>query len=233
MVKYYTDIFFDLDRTLWDFDRNSSETIQELFTDLKIQEKTGTNSEVFYEKFIEENHRLWKDYRQGEISKDELRTSRFTETFFHFKSGDWKTAHKMSALYLDICPYKTHLIEGAIEVLEHLTKNYKIHLITNGFRESQRIKIRSSGIEKYLSEIIISDETPYRKPMRAIFKYAMERAGSQPEKSIMIGDDLNKDVLGAKKASMDQVFYNSRNKTSVKPRPTFEIKKLNELLNLL
>ena len=228
----YTDIFFDLDRTLWDFDRNSSETIQELFIELKIEEKTGTTFEPFFQKFIELNDALWKDFRQGEISKEALRASRFTETFFHFNSGDWKTARKMSALYLEICPYKTHLVEGAKEVLEYLVKKYKLHLITNGFKDSQRIKIQSSGLESYLSEIIISDETPYRKPMRAIFNYAMDKAGSEPERSIMIGDDIHKDILGAKKASMDQVYLNAKKKPLDKFRPTYEVNKLSELLEL-
>jgi putative hydrolase of the HAD superfamily len=233
LVKIYTDIFFDLDRTLWDFDRNSNETVHELFVNLKIEEQVGVQFQPFFQKFIEMNDSLWKDYRQGEISKDDLRTSRFSQTFFHFKSGDWKTAHKMSALYLEMCPYKSHLVEGAKEVLDYLIDHYKIHLITNGFSESQRIKIRSSGLESYFTEIIIADETPYRKPMRAIFKHAMEKAGSLPKNSIMIGDDLHKDILGAKKASMDQVFFNYMDKPAVKPRPTFEIKKLTELLEVL
>ncbi|MEQ8324150.1 MAG: YjjG family noncanonical pyrimidine nucleotidase [Vicingaceae bacterium] len=228
----YTDLFFDLDRTLWDFDRNSRETLLEIHLEFKLAEVIRADFETFHAVFAEKNLALWRELRGGNNAKEELRTRRFTDTIFHFNNQDWKLARKMSQYYLDVCPYKQHLVSGSQEVLDYLTQKYNLHLITNGFGDSQRIKLKESQLEKYFDQVIISDETPYRKPMRAIFNFALEKAQTQASRSVMIGDDLSKDILGAKKAGIDQVYFAKVSGRRPPFKPTYEITDLSELMTL-
>jgi len=230
----YTDIFFDLDRTLWDFDRNSAETLTELFEIYGLKEELGIDFFTFMESFRKINASAWRDFRQGNQSKEEMRTNRFLQTFNKYGSSDWKMARKMSLDYIEICPYKGHLIEGAEILLEKLQPNHSIHIITNGFSDTQRIKINSSGLAKYLSEIIISDETPYRKPDTAIFNLALKKCGGKKDSSLMIGDDWQKDIQGARRSGINQVFFNPEDIAVLeKGSTTYVIKRLCEIDNIL
>ncbi len=204
----YKDIFFDLDRTLWDFDRNSAETLHELYDDHGLKNELGVDVDSFISKFREINAAEWRDFRNGGQTKEEMRNNRFVQTFFHYGSGDWKLARKLSREYIEICPYKSNLISGARDLLENLKSDYSMHIITNGFSDTQKIKIESSDIRQYFNAIIISDETPYRKPQREIFLEGVKKANAEFEQSIMIGDDWQKDIQGAKRAGMDQIFFN-------------------------
>ena len=135
--------------------------------------------------------------------------------------------------YTENCPNKTHLIEGTKEVLEYLHNKYRLHIITNGFAESQKKKIQGSGLAPYFNKINISDETSFRKPQRKMFQLALQRALAAYNSSIMIGDDLHKDIIGAKMAKMDQIHFNPEGKPQGKVVPTFTITRLKELMDIL
>ena len=95
-------------------------------------------------------------------------------------------------------------------MLKYLSKKYKLHIITNGFHEVQHIKLQHAGLTSYFNEIITSEQMGVKKPNPKIFNYALQKANTSAEESIMIGDDLEVDVLGAEKVGIQGVFFNPK-----------------------
>lgn len=230
----YSHFFFDLDRTLWDFDRNSAETLSELYDNHRLEDLLNIDVQSFIQSFREINAQSWREFRKGKESKDELRNNRFVQTFFRFGSGDWKLARQLSREYVETCPHKGNLMPGTIELLEKLSNNNRgIHLITNGFSDTQRIKIKSAGLEKFFDQVVISDETDYRKPDRAIFRHALKLAKAVDKASLMVGDDYEKDIVGAQRAGIDQVHLNPQDRAVSGAAPTYTVSTLWEVSELI
>lgn len=228
-MKSVKDIFFDLDHTLWDFEKNSGETLHELHNELELNSHTK-DAHNFIEKYQEINHYYWKLYRDGKIEKAKLRVIRFQETLEHFGINDDKLAERMGEEYLKRCPQKRHLFPDAIEVLEHLSKNYKLHIITNGFLEVQHIKTRQSGIHDFFDLILCSEEVGVNKPHPDIFHFAMKSTNAKAEESVMIGDTYEADILGAKSVGMKTIFFNP--KKELVEEETLQIHELKELIDI-
>src|SRR3978361_278346 len=143
----YTHLFFDLDHTLWDFETNSKETLQELFYKHKLDETITKDFDGFYDRYSIHNKKLWDRYHNGFIKQEELRWKRMWHTLLDYKNGDEKLSKQLAFEYLEILPHKKVLFPYAIEIIEYLlNKNYKLHLITNGFEEIQWGKLKSSNI---------------------------------------------------------------------------------------
>lgn len=228
----YKHIFFDLDHTLWDFEANSRATLAELYEELGLHGRGIPSFEVFHETYLPINSQYWARYHHKLLGKDELRVGRFLETLRRFKVDDEVLAETMAQQYLDRSPYKTAIFPDALEVLEYLSKKYTLHIITNGFSEVQDIKIRESRLEVYFRHVFVSERVGHQKPEREIFLHAMEVTGATPEDSVMIGDNMATDIMGAKSAGMDQVFYNPLGKKT-RDKATYEVATLTELKNFL
>ena len=224
-------IFFDLDHTLWDFDANSHATIKALFYDKKLDEKLDCDVDEFYHAYIRINEQKWELYRQHLITKDRLRAERFVETFAEFGFHDSELAMSYENEYLNTCPYKSILIEGTLETLDYLNDKYDLCIITNGFFETQKIKLRESGLTPYFNHVFTSDQIGCNKPDRRIFHESLKQSGAQRKSSVMIGDSLVTDILGAKNYGMAQVFFNPDGQMHSE-RITHEIKKLEQLRDL-
>jgi putative hydrolase of the HAD superfamily len=230
-MKKYKHIFWDLDRTLWDFDKNSEEAIRDLYKKHDLPIKLGVEFDVFFQEYLTINHDLWAAYRKGEVTKDELRLRRFHYSFEKFGYSDSVFALSFNDDYVALCSSKSNLIPHSKEVLDYLKPNYEMHVITNGFVEAQQVKINNSGLDKYFTEVVVSDGLGYRKPDKRIFDYAFEKSGATAENSIMIGDDYGPDVLGAKAVGMDQVYFTKALQKG--EDATFVIHSLLELKNIL
>lgn len=231
-MKSYQHLFFDLDHTIWDFDKNAEETLQELFLVYDLP-KLGLHSpDLFIETYTRNNHQLWADYHTGKIDKQTLRETRFKKTFLDLGLSPDVIPGQFEDDYVAICPTKTNLFEGAHETLQYLQAKYTMHLITNGFKESQDLKIRGAGIGRYFNQVIVSEDVGVNKPDPAIFRHALDVAGAEKETSIMIGDSLEADVMGALNFGMDAVYFNPAGL----PKPAhvpLQITRLNELTLLL
>lgn len=230
----YQHIFFDLDHTLWDFEANSIATLQELFVEHEL-EKIGIPSfDKFYASYSVINDKLWDRFRKGFINRQELRIKRFTMTFLDFKLCNDKLCADLGARFLEILPTKTALFPDTVAVLDYLQdKQYPIHIITNGFEETQLLKMKHSGIQHYFTHIITSETCGRLKPHREIFDYAVNLAGTRCADSIMIGDTLEVDILGAQEAGMDQVYFAPAEVQQSVITPTYTIKTLSELKEIL
>lgn len=231
-MKKYKHLFFDLDHTLWDFDRNSHEVLVELYHKYNLGELGITSFELFHSAYKERNAMMWEQYRLGKIGKAELRDNRFILTFWDLGMDTSLAPKEMSAEYLRLSPQKNHLFPHAHETLSYLKDKYTLHIITNGFEEAQHIKLQSSDLTKYFKEIIISEQVGFKKPDIRIFEISAEKANAAPEECMMIGDGLEVDVLGAQAAGWDAVYFNPF-RTEHKENPTYEIRSLDELKSML
>lgn len=229
----YKQIFFDLDHTLWDFETNSKETLQDMFHEFHLQEKGIPDFKMFHNTYVVHNTKMWERFRKGFIGRDELRWKRMWLTLLDFKIADESLVQKISERYLEVLPVKTNLFPDTIEVLDYLTeKKYLLHLITNGFEKTQLQKITHSHIDHYFTYMITSEIAGSLKPHRGIFDYALQKTGCKAEEALMIGDALDVDILGAQNAGIDQVYYASE-KPSNGIQPTFFISSLRELKKIL
>ena len=230
----YDQLFFDLDHTIWDFDTNSEATLLDLFHELKLNERATGDFNHFHTTYHHHNEIYWDRCRKGFINREELRWKRMWRTLVDFKITDETLAKQMSERYLDILPTKTNLFPHCIELLEYLTaKKYPMHLITNGFEKTQYQKIKNSGIDRFFTHMVTSEQAGIMKPHAAIFEYALNLTKSTAEKCIMIGDTLEVDILGAKNMGMDTVYFNPAKPHNDKVIPTYVIGSLNELKTIL
>ena len=228
----YRHIFFDLDHTIWDFDRNAEETLHELYMEYKLGELGLPPAEVFISRYTENNHRLWAEYHLGKITKDALREMRFKQTFLDLGMHPNIIPDGFEDHYVRVGPHRTNLFPGAHETLQYLQGKYKMHLISNGFQESTKIKVSGSNLGKYFENVIISEVVGINKPDKAIFEHALKLAGANKHESVMIGDSLEADIYGALNFGMDAIYFNPAGL----PRPDdveVEIRNLTELLDIL
>ena len=229
----YSHLFFDLDHTLWDFDTNAKESLSEIFDEFELESRTTTVFSEFYKIYLHHNAILWDRYHKGFISSEDLKWKRMWRALLDCKLGDEILARNMSSRFLDILPTKKLLFEYTIEILNYLeSKNYTMHLITNGFEKTQWSKLNNSNLSKYFTNVITSEASSAVKPAKEIFEYALVKAGAKLEESIMIGDNPDADIQGAINAGMDSIFVNHIN-IPIEVSPTFTIYKLKELEEIL
>jgi putative hydrolase of the HAD superfamily len=229
----YKDLFFDLDHTLWDFELNSKETMQELYINHHIAALGITDFDAFFNIYTAHNHRLWDRYSKGYIKQEELRWKRIYLSLLDFKIANEQLSKEMSLEFLQILPTKKKLFPHTIEILNYLKeKDYKMHLITNGFESVQMQKIKNANIAHYFTEVITSEASNSLKPNKEIFEFALKTANATLSESIMIGDNETADIQGGINIGMDTVFVNHLNVAPTIPA-TYTITHLKELASLL
>lgn len=203
-----TDVFFDLDHTLWDFDKNSEMAFDRIFKtkypDIKIQD--------FIEKYVPINQQCWKLYQDDKMTHVELRYNRLKFSFdaLNYQISD-DSINDIANDYIEFLTDNNHLFDGAIEVLEYLKPKYRLHIITNGFAGVQDKKINNASLGGYFKTVTNSELAGVKKPNSIIFDYAVNLAQASKENSIMIGDCLDADVNGALNAGLDAIFFNEKN----------------------
>ncbi len=230
-MRNYTCIFLDLDRTLWDFEANAREAFLEMFDQYNLQ-KIFTDFETFHQTYRRFNRQLWEDYRNGKIDKERLKYVRFLLTLQAFGKDDAELARQLGEDYVAISATKTQLFPHSHEVLSYLKGKYRLYIITNGFQEIQLKKISNSKLGGYFDGIITSERAGVQKPHAEIFQYALRQAGAEASASLMIGDDIEGDILGAQALGMDQMLFNPESKVH-QAKPTFEIHSLLEIKQIL
>ncbi|MEY8761532.1 YjjG family noncanonical pyrimidine nucleotidase [Chryseobacterium tongliaoense] len=222
-------IFFDLDNTLWDHRKNAYLTIKDLFEKEEITLKYAIDFEEFHSVYHDINERLWEQIRDGIIGKEYLRKHRFYDTFKHFGVEDENLSEFFEEHFLDKILNHNELVEGAAYILDYLkSKNYTLHIISNGFQEVTERKCILSGIDKYFQTITSADSVGVRKPNPLIFEYSLGLSNADKEESILIGDDWIADVIGAQRFGMDVIFFDVYREN----RPEENLKSITHLLQI-
>lgn len=206
--KKITDVFFDLDHTLWDFDKNSALTFEKIFR----LNAVNVNSKEFLSHYESINLAYWKLYREDKIDKASLRFGRLNDAFLAINTVlETELIHKLSEDYITHLTTFNHLFENTIEILDYLRLKYNLHIITNGFKEVQHKKLSQSNIDHYFKTVTNSEMVGVKKPNPQIFNYAIDLAKTSANQSVMIGDNYEADILGAHNIGMDTIFFNVNN----------------------
>lgn len=231
MKQRYRHLFFDLDRTLYDFENNNRQTLQSLFCQYNLEGQGISCFDAFYSTYLKINYGLWQQYKKREITKEILNHSRFLQTLaaFNITNG---LAEVFAREYITLSPLQTRVLPGTFEILDYLLPRYSLHIITNGFEEIQYEKLRRCGLQSYFSQVITSEKAGAQKPHQLIFSHALQQAGASLQESLIIGDDPETDILGGIDFGMDQVWLRQAGESS-HYQATYTIGCLLELKNIL
>jgi len=231
-LKKYKHIFFDLDRTLWDFDAAAEVAFERIYEQYNLKSLGIPSAHDFHEVYHPLNEQLWVLYRADKITKDDLNHTRFLKPLEHYGIHDVDLADHLSEDYVYWSPRIVRLVPGTMELLDYLKPKYHLHLITNGFEEVQDTKLTLSGMKPYFETLTVSEEVGVKKPNPEIFLYALRKANATPEESLMIGDEMAVDIDGARAAGMDTVLFNPKGE-KVEGERTFEVRTLQEIIEIL
>lgn len=232
-MRSYRTIFFDLDHTLWDFEANSRATLDHIYREFDLGQKGIAAFEEFYQIYKAHNERLWERYRKGFIKRDELKWKRMWLTLLDFKVADEPFAKELAQVFIEMLPRQQKLFPHAVSVLDHCrSRGYQLSVITNGFEDTQWKKLEACQIGHYFAHVVTSEKSHSVKPNAEIFEFALQASNTTSEQALMIGDNLDVDIAGAKNAGIDQVFFNPE-KRAHDFVPTFEIACLSELQQIL
>lgn len=228
----YKHIFFDLDRTLWDFDAAAEVAFERIYEKYHLKSLGIPSAHEFHEVYHPLNEQLWVLYREDKITKDYLNRTRFMQPLAHYGIHDTALADHLSEDYVYWSPRIVRLVPGTMELLDYLKPKYHLHLITNGFQEVQHTKLSGSGLEPYFETLTVSEEVGVKKPNPEIFLYALRKANASPAESLMIGDEMAVDIDGARAAGIDTILFNPKGET-IEGERTFEVKSLKEIMGIL
>ena len=231
-LKKYKHIFFDLDRTLWDFDAAAEVAFERIYEQYNLNSLGIPSAHEFHEVYHPLNERLWELYREDKITKADLNRTRFLKPLEHYGIHDVELADHLSEDYVYWSPRIVRLVPGTMELLEYLKPKYHLHLITNGFKEEQDTKLTLSGMKPYFETLTVSEEVGVKKPNPEIFQYALNKAHATAEESLMIGDEMAVDIDGARAAGIDTVLFNPKGE-KIEGERTFEVKDLREIKQIL
>ncbi len=234
-MKHYTDLFLDFDDTLYDTHGNAVIALRELFDVLQL-ERWFPDEQLFYDEYWKANIDLWTSYSKGDITRDYLIVERFRRPL-SFGVGLEPTVEqclKASDIFLDFCSSKSGLVEGAQQLMDYLlSKGYHLHMCSNGFHEVQYKKLKSCGLHDYFDTIILSEDAGANKPSAQFFDYAMQKTAAPMASTLMIGDNLQTDILGAKQFGLDAAYFNRFPEYPADIPVDYEVSALKELLKIL
>ena len=223
-------IFFDWDHTLWDHDANAMESLSELFYAFDLDKKSIHTFGSFFEIYHKVNHQLWEDYQFGKIDQQSLRETRFKKVF---EAIQIEGPHiEFGNEFLHRTPRKTKMLDGAVEIIELLAKNYPLFVLTNGFSDVQEIKISGSGLKHCFEQVITSEEAKAKKPDATFYQYALQQANCLPEEALMIGDHEKIDVWGAEQVGIPAIHFCAKDDPSLATRKINHLSELKNWINL-
>ena len=228
-MKEIKHIFFDLDHTLWDYDRSAHETLSEIYARLDLAQ-SGLTIKKFVNTFYEVNNKLWSKYNDGLIDREYIKSQRFREIFDTY-GIDTQKSEEASFYFLNNCSLKPYLMDDALTAIHYLSNRHELHIITNGFIDAQNRKLTSSGIAHFFRVMVTSECIDARKPSPEIFEHSLNEAKATKAESIMIGDNPRTDIQGARDFGMKTVFYDPSGRK--KSLADFTIQSHMELLKLL
>ena len=224
-----TKLFFDLDHTLWDYETNARATLLDMYSTFEL-DRFFNDETHFIQTFKQQNEQLWHRYNVGEIDKFEIRNHRFGYIMNAVKNSDLNLAQELSNQFIIECPRKKALMPNARQVLDKLAKDFELGIITNGFDDTQNIKLKYSEINHYFKWVVTSESSGHRKPAKGIFDFTLDYSGGVIEDIVIIGDNLQTDILGANNAGWKSVWYNPQEESTAPSQ--LQVHDLIELLAL-
>ena len=216
-------IFFDLDDTLFDFSEASFISLLRLWNETPEIRCRFDNPEAFLDEYHIHNKHMWQLHESGQISADFLKPERFRLTVAPERNAEeiLKAMRRLNDRYLWLLGECNSPVKGVTDLLEDLSKRYLIGVLTNGFTEVQYRKLHSTGLDRYIQRMVISDEIGIQKPDARIFRYAEQETGATPETTIMIGDNPDNDIQGALNAGWRAIYFDCKSKPFSSNSPNY------------
>lgn len=230
-MKEIKHIFFDLDHTLWDHETNARKVLGDIYEAYNLESRIKSTKSGFLDTYSKVNAQLWDDYNHDRIDRDYLRDERFRIVLEKCGATHTEDGIEMSTYFLHHCPRQGLIMDGADMVLNYLAKKYTMSIITNGFDDVQKIKLETSGLDKFFSHLFTSESIGRKKPHREIFDHALKTVGHTNKEAIMIGDSPKADIEGARNAGIIPIFYNPLG--TAKSDCQWQISHLSELMKIL
>jgi putative hydrolase of the HAD superfamily len=229
----YKSLFIDLDDTLWDTAYNNKKSLEEVF-DAHNWKRHYASFEAFHKIYWPHNMDLWDQYSKGLIDRQTLIVERLGFVLRPMGITEKKDILAINTEFLQRTTTKTRIVEGAIELLEHLRYHYRMFILSNGFREVQSLKLQNAGLAPYFEKLILSEDAKAQKPSKAIFDYALINTNSRRKESLMIGDAISTDIEGAYHSDIDQLWFNPNNLPAPNDfTPTYTVHSLKEICDIL
>ena len=230
----YKDLFIDFDDTLYDTYGNAVISLRETFEAFRL-ERFFADPQVFYDAYWAANIDLWTRYSKGEITRPYLIVERFRHPLSAGQGLDVTEPFclEMSDKFLEFCSSKPGVVEGAHELMDYLKhQGYRMHMCSNGFHEVQYKKLAACGLKDYFDTIILSEDAGANKPSMQYFDYALRQSGADIATTIMIGDNLQTDIMGANRAGLDTILFN---RWGIEPSsvPTYTVETLRDIMKIL
>jgi 2-haloacid dehalogenase len=225
----YRLFLFDLDDTLLDFKASEHLSFENTMRELGVL----ATPQGLFTQYQAINMELWKAFELGVVSKDFLKVERFRRTF---AGGDLELdAEAASYLYHEALSKSVVLIDGAQKLCETLAAIGEVGIITNGVESIQHRRITASGLHAHLSFVSTSEACGHAKPDSRFFDYTVKLARSfSPQETIIIGDRLDADILGANRFGIESCWFNPGQLTNdTDARPTCEVAHLNDVIPVL
>ena len=234
---HYKDLFIDFDDTLYDTHGNAVIALSETFECFHL-DRYFEDPQVFYDAYWTANIDLWTQYAKGEITRDYLIVERFRRPLSVGKGIEItkELCLEISDKFLDFCASKPGVIDGAQELMDYLKqKGYRMHMTSNGFHEVQYKKLAACGLRDYFDTIILSEDAGVNKPSPLYFDYALKVSGASRDTTLMIGDNLQSDILGALNAGLDAMLFNrwAIEQKDIPQEPTFIVDNLRDIMRIL
>jgi putative hydrolase of the HAD superfamily len=230
-MKKYEHIIFDLDHTLWDYERNSRITVNHLFQKHELEQLLKCSFTDYFKVYTLNTNRLWDLYNKKKINQKTLRKKRLEMVFTHFGYRSPNLEKELERSYIETCPYSPHLIDHTQDVLSELFNNHQLHLLTNGFKITQDIKLKTTDIKRFFQNIITSDDSGYSKPSYEAYNFLHQKLNAEKGNCLMVGDNLSSDIKGANDFGYDTCFFSPKGASS--GYATYKINKLHRLLELV
>lgn len=231
MTKHYSSVFIDWDDTLWDFHANAYIALEKAYERHNLP-LYFDSFQHFYTLYEERNKELWAEYAKGQITKEYLQKERFLYPFKAIHKANEVLAEKVGTDFLELTILQNKLVTGATELMEYLSQKYSIVLVSNGFKEVQYRKIASSGLQHYITHVVLSEEIGVQKPNKQIFEHALKLINKTNSEVIMIGDNLETDIKGAANIGIDTIYL-SKNIPSTIGYPTHTVQTLSQIMNII
>lgn len=231
----YKNIFLDFDDTLYDTHGNACLALRDVYEHFHL-DRHFASLEAFTVPYWQTNEELWARYAAGEIDRPFLILERFRRPLSLCTGLDVTPEYclQVSDYFLDRCCEQTGIIDGAHELLRYLrSKGYRLFMASNGFHEVQYRKLAAVGMRNYFDAIILSEDAGHNKPSPEYFEYALRISKSTADSTLMIGDNLTSDIMGAAGIGIDQVWFNPAGRPSPDFRPTHIISSLTEVMNII
>lgn len=238
MQKSYKKLLFDLDNTLVDDDENRKYAIKQILIE---RERNVSKEKV--EKFLKLDNQFWKDRAEGKIrdpykfrtNEEKTKWVRAQRFIKYFKNITLDEGIKINDKYINLLKEKIVPIKNSTEILKYLYVNkYEIYIITNSPISVINNKLSKLNAKKYIKDTFSSEEIGYMKPNDKFYKGFFDKINSyQKEEMLIIGDELEKDILGGIKNNIDTCWFNPKNSDNTQYKPNYEINELLELKNIL